>query len=128
MSCGIAEVGAQAAGSGKPVPLPVQALDHATGYLLAAAAGRALTRRLTTATASSVRASLIGTANFLCSLPRPEVGPPPPSPADFSLEDASTAWGPGRRVPPPGQIAGTLARWTADAGPLGRHAPAWGQG
>jgi crotonobetainyl-CoA:carnitine CoA-transferase CaiB-like acyl-CoA transferase len=33
MSSGIAEAGMRAAGSDKPVPLPVQALDHATGYL-----------------------------------------------------------------------------------------------
>jgi hypothetical protein len=128
MSCGIAEAGARAAGSDTPVPLPVQALDHATGYLLAAAVGRALTRRLTTARASSVRASLTGTASLLWSLPRPQARPPSPGPADFPLEDASTAWGPARRVPPPGQIAGAPARWTVDAGPLGRHAPAWGQG
>jgi CoA transferase family III len=128
MSCGIAEAGARAAGGDKPVPLPVQALDHATGYLLAAAVGRALTRRLTTARPSSVRASLIGTASFLWSLPCPQGQPSSPGPADFPLEDASTAWGPARRVPPPGQIAGAPARWTVDAGPLGRHAPAWGQG
>jgi hypothetical protein len=125
MSCGIAAAGAQAAGSDKPVPLPVQALDHATGYLIAAAVGRALTRRLSTARTSRVRASLIGTANLLWSLPRPEVMPPSPSPADFPLEDASTAWGPARRVPVPGQIAGTPPHWSVDAGPLGRHAPAW---
>jgi hypothetical protein len=125
MSCGIAAAGAQAAGSDKPVPLPVQALDHATGYLIAAAAGRALTRRRVTGQASSVRASLIGTASFLWSLPRPEAVPPSPVPADVPLEDASTAWGPARRVPVPGQIAGTPPRWTVDAGPLGRHDPAW---
>ena len=128
MSCGIAEAGAQAAGSDKPVPLPVQALDHATGYLLAAAVGRALTRRLTTARASSVRASLIGTASFLWSLPRPQAQPPSPDPAGFPLADASTAWGPARRVPLPGQIHGVTPHWAIDAGPLGRHAPAWAQG
>jgi crotonobetainyl-CoA:carnitine CoA-transferase CaiB-like acyl-CoA transferase len=129
MSCGIAAAGAHAAGSGKPVPLPVQALDHATGYLIAAAAGRALTRRLTSGRTGRVRASLIGTANFLWALPRPEGAPtrswPSPGPADFPLEDASTAWGPARRVPVPGQIAEAAPRWTVDAGPLGRHDPAW---
>lgn len=128
MSCGIAEDGAQAAGSDKPVPLPVQALDHATGYLLAAAVGRALTRRLTEGRPSRIRASLIGTANFLWSLPRPQAMPKSPRPADFPLQDASTAWGPARRVPLPGQISGVTPRWAIDAGPLGRHAPAWAQG
>jgi hypothetical protein len=125
MSCGIAAFGAAAAGADRPVPLPVQALDHATGYLVAAAVGRALTRRLSDAVIARVRASLIGTAGLLWSLPRPESLPPRPSPADFPLVDAMTAWGPARRVPLPGQIAGTVARWQVEAGPLGRHAPAW---
>jgi len=128
MSCGITAAGAQAAGTDSPVALPVQALDHATGYLVAAAVGRALTRRLATQRASRIRASLIGTANFLWSLPRPRALPPAPSPADFPRQDASTAWGPARRVPVPGQIAGIAPHWTVDAGPLGRHAPAWATG
>ena len=46
MSSGIADWGMRRAGAEKPIPLPVQALDHATGYLLAAAAIRGLTERL----------------------------------------------------------------------------------
>ena len=125
MSCGIAAAGAEAAGTGKPVPLPVQALDHATGYLLAAAIGRALTRRLTESVASRIRASLIGTANLLWSLPRPQTQPPRPGPADFELIDTDTAWGPARRVPLAGALAGVEPRWEVKAGPLGRHEPAW---
>ena len=37
MSCGIADAGMRQPGRDRPTPLPVQALDHATGYLLAAA-------------------------------------------------------------------------------------------
>ena len=47
MSTGIAEAGRGAAGADRPVPLPVQALDQATGYLLAAAALTGLARRAT---------------------------------------------------------------------------------
>src|SRR5215471_14499226 len=48
MSAGIADAGMRMEGLGKPFPLPVQALDQATGYLMAAAAARALlVRRLT---------------------------------------------------------------------------------
>ncbi len=66
-------------GGGKPVPLPVQALDHGCGYLIAAAVGRALTRRLTESVVNRVRVSLIGTANLLWSLPRPgDLGEQPP--------------------------------------------------
>jgi hypothetical protein len=125
MSCGIAAFGAAAAGADGPVPLPVQALDHATGYLLAAAVGRALTRRLADEVVTRIRASLIGTASLLWSLPRPRSLAPKPSPADFPLTPAMTAWGPARRVPLPGQIAGAAPQWHVDAGPLGRHAPAW---
>jgi len=125
MSSGIAAAGAAAAGSDHPVPLPVQALDHACGYLTAAAVGRALTRRRAESAVSRIRLSLIGTANLLWSLPRPAGQPPMPSPGDFELTDARTAWGPARRVPLPGAIAGMDPQWRVEAGPLGRHRPAW---
>jgi hypothetical protein len=128
MSCGIAAAGATAAGADKPVPLPVQALDHATGYLLAAAVGRALTTRLTRGAASRVRASLVGTANLLWSLPRPAEPadqPRMPRPGEIPLVDTQTAWGPARRVPVPGEISGTAPELGTEAGPLGRHEPAW---
>ena len=125
MSSGIAAAGAAAAGADHPVPLPVQALDHACGYLVAAAVGRALTRRRTESVVSRIRLSLIGTANLLWSLPRPAEQPPMPKPGDFPLTDVRTAWGPARRVPLPGAIAGIEPQWRVEAGPLGRHRPAW---
>jgi hypothetical protein len=125
MSSGIAAAGAAATGADRPVPLPVQALDHACGYLTAAAVGRALTRRSAESAVSRIRLSLIGTANLLWSLPRPAGQPPMPKPGDFPLADARTAWGPARRVPLPGAIAGMDPQWRVEAGPLGRHRPAW---
>ena len=125
MSCGIAAAGAARAGRDQPVPLPVQALDHATGYLLAAAVGRALTRRLTQSTASRIRASLAGTANLLWSLPTPSDLPAMPKPGGFPLTGTLTAWRPARRVPPPATITGVNAGWQIPAGPLGRHPAAW---
>jgi hypothetical protein len=125
MSCGIAADGAAATGRTEPTPLPVQALDHATGWLLAAAVGRALTRRRTDGIAARIHASLIGTANLLYSLPPPADQPPRPSPADFALADITTAWGPARHVPWPGRIDGIGARWPQPPGPLGRHRAAW---
>lgn len=125
MSCGLAAAGAAAAGRDEPLPLPVQALDHATGWLLAAAVARALTRRLTDSVVTSIRASLVGTANLLYSLPQPADQPPMPTPKDFALVDTTTAWGPARRVPLAGQIADVPARWSQQAGPLGRHPAAW---
>jgi len=125
MSSGIAAAGAAATGADQPAPLPVQALDHACGYLTAAAVGRALTRRRAESAVSRIRLSLIGTANLLWSLPRPAGQPPMPKPGDFPLTDARTAWGPARRVPLPGAIAGIDPQWRVEAGPLGRHRPAW---
>ncbi len=125
MSSGIAAAGAAATGADNPVPLPVQALDHGSGYLIAAAVGRAMTRRLTESVVSRIRVSLIGTANLLWSLPRPGKQPPMPKPGDFPLTDTHTAWGPARRVPLPGNIAGIDAGWRVEAGPLGRHQPTW---
>jgi hypothetical protein len=125
MSSGIAAAGAAATGADHPVPLPVQALDHACGYLVAAAVGRALTRRCTESAVSRIQLSLIGTANLLWSLPRPGEQPPMPKPGDFPLTDTQTAWGPARRVPLPGAIAGIEPQWRVEAGPLGRHQPAW---
>ena len=37
MSAGIADAGMRKLGKDRPTPMPVQALDHATGYLMAAA-------------------------------------------------------------------------------------------
>ncbi|WP_267369458.1 MULTISPECIES: CoA transferase [unclassified Pantoea] len=65
MGCGIAERGMQWQQSDKPCPLPVQALDHATGYLLAAAVLEGLRRRLTGGHGSQVRLSLARTAWLL---------------------------------------------------------------
>jgi crotonobetainyl-CoA:carnitine CoA-transferase CaiB-like acyl-CoA transferase len=130
MSAGIAAAGAEAVGADRPVPLPVQALDHGCGYLIAAAVGRALTRRRTESVVSRIRLSLIGTANLLWSLPRPSgLGeqPPMPKPGDFPLADTHTAWGPARRVPLPGAIAGVDPEWRVEAGPLGRHQPTWAE-
>jgi CoA-transferase family III len=126
MSCGIAATGAAGSGQETPGPLPVQALDHATGYLLAAAVGRALTRRLTHSVASRVRGSLIGTANLLWSfgVSGGEL-PPAPKPEDFELVDTDTEWGPARRVPPAATIEGITAGWRIPAGPLGRDPAAW---
>ena len=48
MSAGIAAEGMRRFGADRPRPLPVQALDQATGYIMAAAATAGLTRRMTT--------------------------------------------------------------------------------
>jgi crotonobetainyl-CoA:carnitine CoA-transferase CaiB-like acyl-CoA transferase len=124
MSCGITAAGAAAAGADRPVPLPAQALDHGTGYLLAAAVCRALAERQRTGAGADVRASLLGTARLLQARPDPD-GPAAPSTtwADEDTEPRPTAWGPAHAVPVPGTIDGSPSRLDVEPGPLGRHEP-----
>jgi hypothetical protein len=44
---------------------------------------------------------------------------------DIPLVPTRTAWGPAARVPLPGAIDGVTAALVVEAGPLGRHQPAW---
>ena len=126
MSCGIAAAGAAAAGLDRPVPLPAQALDHGTGYLLAAAVVRALTELLTSGRPADVTASLLGTANLLLTLPVPGgLAAPRPEWTDDDLVDVTTAWGPAAAVPSAGDVSGWPSSWAVPAGPLGRDAAAW---
>ena len=65
MGCGIAEQGMRWSGNNQPTPLPVQALDHATGYLIAAAVLEGLRQRLTNGVGWQARLSLARTARLL---------------------------------------------------------------
>ena len=66
--CGINHREAKARGSERPVALPVQALDHATGHLLAFLIQAGVLRRAVEGGSWLVRASLAGTAHWLESL------------------------------------------------------------
>ncbi|HEV8296327.1 MAG TPA: CoA transferase [Acidimicrobiales bacterium] len=125
MSTGIAARGAELSGADHPVSLPAQALDHATGHLLAAATCNALARSLDDGAGTDVRASLVGTASLLIDCG--EHGRPDGQPAwpDAVFDPATTAWGPARRVRVPGAIDGCPPRLDVDAGPLGRHEAAF---
>ncbi len=125
MSCGIAADGAAAYDRDEPTPLPVQALDHATGWLLAATIARALTRQLTDNVATHIKGSLIGSANLLYSMTPPELPLRAAKQPPVQLEDTPTEWGPARRVPISGNIEGLRPEWTQPAGQLGRHSACW---
>jgi hypothetical protein len=129
MSIGIAQAGQQFAQSARPLPLPVQALDHATGYLLATAVLRGLEQRVKTGKGSSARASLARTGALLVQTLDPE-GLSRPMLASETLEDLSsttedTGWGPAKRVKWPVQITGVEMNWSVGAGPLKRDAARW---
>ena len=107
MSTGIAEAGMGWSNADRPAPLPVQALDHATGYLMAAAAVRGLTEQLKSGRGSSARASLARTAMLLTER---DGGAQEPISALMSTDLAKdlehTPWGEARRLKAPGGIEG----------------------
>ncbi len=127
MSTGITAAGARAYGRDRPTPLPAQALDHATGYVLAAAVGRALRERHATGAVREVRCSLVATASLLHRHPT-EPGSDDPGWSEADTEAVETGWGRARRAPLPGRIAGSPVHWAYAPGPLGRHRPSWSDG
>jgi len=126
MSSGIAAEGMRHYGTAAPKPLPVQALDHATGYLMAAAAIRGLSRRRANGGGTIARTSLARTAAFLAELPvedAPEFDPL--TDADFDPMQEATDWGPGHRLMPPLSFDGFGMAWDRGASRLGSADPAW---
>lgn len=124
MSSGIAQKGMVWKNSDSPVPLPVQALDFATGYLMAAAVVRALRVRIETGDALSARLSLARTSALLASVPADNDGTDfdPISDQDLSAGVEPTDWGPARRIRFPADIA---MGWSTPARRLHSDAPEW---
>lgn len=126
MSCGIAEAGMGWKPTDQPTPLPVQALDHATGYLMAASAVKLLAERLRGGRGGSARLSLARTAKLLV-----EQGPGTHEPLltedkdDHGRVIEQTAWGPAHRLHVPLKITGTPLQWAIPAGELGSHRAQW---
>ncbi|NGN65396.1 hypothetical protein G5C51_16010 [Streptomyces sp. A7024] len=125
---GIAAV--QRAADGTPGVLPAQALDHATGYLIAAAVLRALTERLETGGTYTATFSLAQTAHWLLTAPRAADAPAPGpyDPEDWLAETPSSLGlirharspirhdgGPADWAAPPGRLGGDLPQWRGDA-------------
>jgi hypothetical protein len=96
MSAGIADRGAKWAGADRPTPLPVQALDHATGYMMAAAVLNALTSAAATHQAASARLSLARMAEQLAQMPTRLEGPTitKAQPEDYGQQTEDSSWGP----------------------------------
>lgn len=126
MSCGIAAAGMALLGRDRPTPLPVQALDHATGYIMAAAVVRGLTSRLATGLGCAARASLARTAMLLTGVsPGQPASLAPATVDDFAAGFEATAWGPARRLRPPCSLDGVEAWWKLPASALGTAKAAW---
>jgi hypothetical protein len=127
MSSGIAARGMQLFEKDRPMPLPVQALDHAAGYLMAAAVVRGLTHRLSSGRGFEAKASLARTAGLLIDGPAGSLSTDfiPARDDDWSNEVEPTDFGAARRLRPPLQIAGAPMRWDRPAAALGSSPAQW---
>lgn len=113
----------------EPGALPAQALDHGTGYLLAAAVLRALTERGREGGGRLVRAALARTAAWLTegSVPRDAPvhrGVPYDRPDTWLAETTGHA-GRLRYVLPPVSFAGGPANWSRPPGVWGADEARW---
>ena len=127
MSCGIADEGMRQLGMPRPTPLPVQALDHATGYLMAAAVIRGLVERMTTARGFQARLSLARTAAMLVDGARDDASGTMASAeeSDWSTEIERTDFGSARRLRGPVAVGDVGMRWDLPASRLGSSAAVW---
>lgn len=127
MACGIAEAGQRWRKADKPVPLPVQALDHATGYLMAAAVLKGLLQRIENGAGYRARLSLARVAASLMPWPGAQDEAPfaPLQRADFKPALEYSAFGLAERLNFPIRLAGTPMVWSRPPSRLGTAAPEW---
>ena len=117
---GIVEAGRDAAGADGPTPLPVQALDFATGYLAAFTARRLLDHQAEVGGTWLARLSLLRTRNWLVSLDGPtRFQPAKPSRETLTLHDVDTPFGTITAPLPTG------GEWSHGPQPLGSSPPEW---
>lgn len=116
-------------GVAAPKELPCQALDHASGYLLAFGAITARMRQASEGGTWLVRVSLAATGRWIWHLGRIDNGfasrlPSREDVADL-LEDSASPFGAMRAVRHAAQLSATPAGWTRPAVPHGTHPPVW---
>jgi crotonobetainyl-CoA:carnitine CoA-transferase CaiB-like acyl-CoA transferase len=111
----------------RPRHLPVEALDFGTGYQMAAAAIRGLTRRVTTGRGSVSRLSLARTAAMLIEAGPGSEQPVLELPMAGPLEDRiySSGYGPTRRLEFPLTVHGNPLFWERPFEAVGSSLPVW---
>jgi crotonobetainyl-CoA:carnitine CoA-transferase CaiB-like acyl-CoA transferase len=116
----------EAAGEGKPRPLPMQILDEATGYLIAMGASTALRRQQLEGGSWHVQVSLAQTGHWLRSLGRVENGFAVKKP-DMSpyLETTASGFGELKALSHSAKLGRTPARHARPSMPPGSHPPRW---
>jgi crotonobetainyl-CoA:carnitine CoA-transferase CaiB-like acyl-CoA transferase len=121
----VREATADAASGFEPGVLPAQLLDHATGYLAAAAALRALSLQHTLGRGWHIRLSLAQTAAWLLRQPlRPKTAAPPLNVDPYTVE-LSGLGGMIRLVRPPGQLGDRSLEWPSPPPEYGSDSPTW---
>jgi crotonobetainyl-CoA:carnitine CoA-transferase CaiB-like acyl-CoA transferase len=125
---GMNDAEAQAFGASQPKPLPAQALDHGTGFLMAFAAMSALKRRATEGGSWHVRCSLAQTAQWCRQLGRIE-GTSCADPGRESVKDrlyeSESGFGRLTAVRHSAVMSETPTRWERTSVPLGTHPAEW---
>jgi crotonobetainyl-CoA:carnitine CoA-transferase CaiB-like acyl-CoA transferase len=111
-------------GDGEPSPLPVQALDHGTGWLAAAAVMTALRHQVTDGGTWRVRLSLAGTGRWLDSLGRKDSTATEVDYTDL-LEEADSGYGRLTRVRMAGGLPGAPPHWDFGTRLPGVDKPTW---
>jgi crotonobetainyl-CoA:carnitine CoA-transferase CaiB-like acyl-CoA transferase len=120
---------AEAAGAAQPKPLPAQAIDHASGYLMAFGAIVALARRASEGGSWHVRVSLAQTGHWIRGLGRVADGLTCPD-QNFEavrdrLEEIDSGFGRLTTVRHAAAMSETPPHWARPSMPLGTHRPAW---
>ncbi|MFI1094099.1 CoA transferase [Streptomyces sp. NPDC020917] len=108
-----------------PGTLPAQALDHGTGYLLAAGILRALTEQHRTGGTRLVRVALTQTAHWLIHDLAPAPGEEEGFDAEHWLTETDSPMGRLRHALPPVSYDGGPVNWARPPGPWGTDAPVW---
>jgi len=126
---GINHAEAEAAGAKQPKPLPAQAIDHASGYLMAFGAMTALARRATQGGSWHVRVSLAQTGHWMRGLGRVADGLACPDPGSEAVQDRldenDSGFGHLTTVRHAATMSETPPRWARPSMPLGTHQPRW---
>ena len=129
MVSGIADEGRRVAGVEHPVALPCQALDHASGYLLACGILTGLRRRQREGRSWRIAVSLARTARWLDDLGRVDGGLGTQEPAPLEMREYlrvdETPWGRVEHVSCPGAIDGAPPRWDRPPPRAGSHPAAF---
>jgi crotonobetainyl-CoA:carnitine CoA-transferase CaiB-like acyl-CoA transferase len=123
---GFNDAEARAANETKPRPLPMQILDHATGYLMAMCVSTALMRQQHEGGSWHVRLSLAQTGHWMRSLGRVENGFSISKPdIEPYMETSQSGFGELSAVRHSAQLSRTPAAWTRPSMPPGSHQPIW---